>query len=117
MKIDVTEILKTPGAGMPFEVEGEVCSLDETGGSQAIGTFVVRGVATSIGVGVYVDAHAGGTVELCCSRCLGSFTKKLALDCEAEFLENPDERLVEEDRHEVEVLPLASGVSGFSEIV
>jgi uncharacterized protein len=117
MKIDVTEILKTPGAGMPFEADGDVSNPDETGESSAVGRFVVRGVATSIGVGVYVDAHAEGLVELTCSRCLGSFTKKLELDCEAEFVENPKERLDEEDRHEVEVFPLKSGVCDLSEMV
>jgi len=116
MKIDVTEILKTPGAGMSFEVEGDVRSPEEPEGSQVMGAFVVRGVATSIGIGVYVDAHATGTVELTCSRCLGSFTKKMELDSEAEFFENPDERL-NEDPQEVEVFPLKNGVCDLSEMV
>ena len=101
---------------MPFEADGDVSNRTKRA-SLRVGRFVVRGVATSIGVGVYVDAHAEGLVELTCSRCLGSFTKKLELDCEAEFVENPKERLDEEDRHEVEVFPLKSGVCDLSEMV
>jgi uncharacterized metal-binding protein YceD (DUF177 family) len=116
MKIDVTEILKTPGAGMSFEVEGDVCAPQGPGESHGAGVFAVRGVATSIGIGVYVDAHAKGSVELICSRCLGSFTKKMELHCEAEFLENPDERL-KEDPQEVGVFPLRNGVCDLGEMV
>lgn len=83
---------------------------------QVAGGFAVRGVATSIGDGVYVDAHAEGTVKLTCSRCLGSFAKKMGLDCEAKFMENPEDRS-REDRDEIEVFSLENGVCDLSEMV
>ncbi|HHY76547.1 MAG TPA: DUF177 domain-containing protein [Firmicutes bacterium] len=116
MKIDVTEILKTPGEGMSFQVGGEVPIPETMDGAQAVGSFVVRGVATSTGLGVYVDAHAVGTVELTCSRCLGSFTKEMELDCEAEFVEDPDGRPQEEEP-EVSVFALEGGVCDLGEMV
>ncbi len=116
MKIDVTEILKTPGAGMPFEVEGEIMLADPEDEGEGPGVFAVRGVATSIGDGVYVDAHAKGTVELVCSRCLSTFTKQVDLDCEAKFVENPQDRS-HEDQDEVEIFPMENGVCDLGEMV
>jgi uncharacterized protein len=103
LKIDVSEILKVPGASIPFEVEGDLGKDESAGLFEASGPFSARGVATSIGDGVYVEAHAEGKVNLVCSRCLVPFTKTVALNCEGKFVEDAQSH---ETDDEVEVFPL-----------
>lgn len=116
MKIDVSEILKVPGASIPFDAEGEVGVLDSAAAFEAAGPFVARGVATSIGDGVYVDAHARGSVKMVCSRCLAPFTKSLTLSCEGKFVEDPGTKGEKED-DEVEVFPLENGFCDLGEMI
>lgn len=115
MKLDVSQILKVPGASIPFEVAGEVGGLDSAGDSQADGPFHARGVATSIGDGVYIDARAKGSVRMVCSRCLMPFVKAVSLNCEGKFVEDPENRKEKDD--EVEVFPLEGESCDLSEMV
>lgn len=113
MKVDVSEILKVPGASISFEVRGELGEVDSEGGLRADGPFVARGVATSIGDGVYVEAHANGNVTMLCSRCLTRFSKAVNVSCEGKFVENPQVR--EDD--EVGVYPLEGEFCDLAEMV
>lgn len=88
MKIDVSEILKQPGASISFHDRGSVAATgDEEYRLEIDDPVDVRGVATSIGEGVYVEANVKGRVKLVCSRCLNPFRKPFDLNCEARFVE------------------------------
>ena len=82
MKIDVSEIIEQPGASIPFFETGSI-ELDADGKNDisAPDPFTVKGVATSTGEGVYVQANVTGTVRLACSRCLADFDMPIEFDC------------------------------------
>mgnify|MGYP005843201669 CR=1 FL=1 len=117
MDIDVSLILKKPGASMSFDVTGVVEDLDVPGGATpSSGPFSVKGVATSIGSGVYVEANATGSVKLICSRCLSPFDLKMDLSCEAKFV--PEAQAAAEARDEdVEVFALSDSRCDLDEML
>ena len=117
MKIDVSLILKKPGASMSFDVSGEVRDLDIPGGAVSVsGPFSVKGVATSLGEGVYVEANAKGSVRLTCSRCLSPFDLNMELSCEAKFV--PETEAVQGERDdELEVFMLHDSTCDLDEML
>jgi len=108
LKIDVSEILKEPGVSLPFDIKGTLPDLTFDGGAAEVaGPLTVRGVATSLGDGVYVEANARGTVRLTCSRCLQSFEMPIDLSCEGRFTAGAvQEKDGEDDEDYVETFPL-----------
>ena len=117
MKLDVSLILKEPGASMPFSVTGEIGGLDVPGGASSVsGPFAVKGVATALGNGVYVEANAKGSVKLVCSRCLTTFDRALDLSCEAKFV--PEIGAAPEDREEeIDIFPLTDSICDLDEMI
>ncbi|MGI6620336.1 MAG: YceD family protein [Bacillota bacterium] len=109
MKIDVSEIIEQPGASIPFFETGSI-ELDADGKNDisAPDPFTVKGVATSTGEGVYVQANVTGTVRLACSRCLADFDMPIEFDCEGRFVDDPDAREYE-DEDDVETYALFDG--------
>ncbi len=103
MRIDVTSILNQPGSSLPFDLLEEVKAPDD--GLTIVGPVLAKGVATSLGKEVYVQAHITGSTELTCSRCLATFTKRFDVDCEGRFTELGTEEEEKED-DVVEVFPL-----------
>jgi len=88
VKIDVSSILKDPGESLPFEEQGTLDLFPEREfAPELAGPVLARGVATSLGGGVYVQANIKGTVNLVCSRCLSPFKKSFNLNSEGKFLE------------------------------
>jgi len=88
---------------MPFDLVEEIKAPDDD--LKIIGPVTVRGVATSLGKEIYVQAHVTGSTELICSRCLTPFTKPFDVDCEGKFTESGTEQ-EESEEDAVEVFPL-----------
>lgn len=89
MRIDVADILHEPGASFSFDLTGsehELSGLDI--GGQVQKGVRVRGIATSLGNGVYVEANVVGSLKLQCSRCLTHFIHPFNINCEARFMES-----------------------------
>ncbi len=117
MIIDVSPILKEPGASLPFDLKGKVGELDAEGGTaEIVGPLTVRGVATSLGDGIYVEANVRGSVSLLCSRCLAPFEKPIDLSVEGRFEENA-EAGADEEEEEVEVFPLEGTSCDLDEMI
>lgn len=119
MKIDVSEILKEPGVSLPFDIKGTVADLTFDGGSvEVTGPLTVRGVATSLGDGIYVEANVRGTVRLVCSRCLQTFEMPIDLSCEGKFTSDAvQEKDGEDDEDYVETFPLDGTSCDLSEML
>lgn len=117
MKIDVAPILKEPGASLQFNVKGNAVAREGFGGeAEVAGPLQVRGVATSLGDGVYVEASVRGSMKLVCSRCLTPFEKPLDLSCEGKFVEDPAESEAG-DEDEVDVFPLEGTFCDLDEMI
>lgn len=119
MKIDVSEIIGEPGASISFAVTGAVeLGADGQDDIEALAPFEVKGVATSTGEGVYVQANVKGTVRLTCSRCLADFEMPIEFSCEAGFVDSPvSQEGGEEDDDDVETYPLSNGYCILDELV
>lgn len=115
MKIDVAEILKEPGASVSFDTAGEL----SYEGLKTVGPVRVRGVATSTGDGIYVEAHASGKVSLVCSRCLAEFVRDFSVSCEGKFTATPREEFAEdeEEGQNIEEFQLEGTVCSLDEMV
>lgn len=107
MKVDVSSIMKHPGETLPFELAGKLDAQELDDVLETVSPLMVRGVATSIGNGVYVQANVKGTIDLICSRCLSPFRKNLNLNCEAKYVDEAaeDEEKTSDDE-DVETYPL-----------
>lgn len=117
MRIDVSLILDAPGRSMPFDQKGHVGDVGVPGeGDLLLGPQHARGVVTSIGGGVYVEANVKGSVRLTCSRCLSPFDKDLEIACEGKFMEDPG-RMNKDDEDDVEVFPLEGTYCNLDEMV
>lgn len=102
---------------MPFDLRGSIGELEIPGGAAELaGPLTAKGVATSIGDGVYVEANVRGSVRLTCSRCLSPFQKALDLSCEAKFVEKSDAAPAAEEE-EVEVFALHGKLCDLDEMV
>lgn len=117
MKIDVAPILKEPGASLQFNVKGSVGGpVGLTGETDLSGPLQVRGVATSLGDDVYVEASVRGSVRLTCSRCLAPFEKPIDLSCEGKFVEDA-EAPGAEGENEVDVFSLEGTFCDLDEMI
>lgn len=117
LKIDVTEIIDQPGASISFSETGRI-ALGE--GNEDIATpapFTVKGVATSTGEGIYVQANIRGTVGLTCSRCLREFEMPIEFDCEGRFVEDPEELELNDDEDDVETFAMTDGYCVLDDLV
>lgn len=119
MKVDVSAILKEPGVSLPFDVKGTVGKLAVDGGAAEVsGPLTVRGVVTSLGNGVYVEANVRGAVALTCSRCLSPFERPVDLSCEGKFTGDVLEKAHgDEDEDEVEIFPLEGTSCDLDEMI
>lgn len=121
MKINVSEILKVPGASTPFDAQGCVEPFKNVDFPlELCGPVIVRGVATSIGDGIYVQANVKGTVKLVCSRCLSPFNREFDLNCEARFVEQERSlsgRVDREDEDDVETFFLEGSQCDLDEMI
>jgi len=117
LKLDVSLILKEPGASLPFDMKGVAGELDFRGGAARLsGPLTVRGVATSLGDGVYLEANVRGSIELTCSRCLSQFERFVDLSCEGKFVPNAGQP-EPEGENEVEVFPLEGTCCDLDEMI
>ena len=117
MKIDVSLILKEPGESFSFDMKGTVGELTVAGGSAEIpGPLTVRGVVTSLGDGVYVQASVRASVTLLCSRCLSSFERPVDLSCEGKFTGDVLAK-ESEDEEDVETFPLEGTFCHLDEMI
>jgi uncharacterized protein len=117
VKIDVSLILKEPGASLPFDAKGMISGLTVDGGvAEVREPLTVRGVTTSLGNGVYVEANVRGSVELQCSRCLSTFERPIDLSCEGKFTGDVLDK-EPEDEDEVEVFPLEGTYCDLDEMI
>lgn len=108
LKIDVSDIIDQPGASISFS---ETSRVDLGEGNEDIATpepFTVRGIATSTGEGIYVQANVRGTVGITCSRCLTGFEMPVEFDCEGRFVHDPDAGEYDEE-DDVELFALVDG--------
>lgn len=118
MKVDVSAILKEPGVSLPFDVEGTAGDLAVPGGAVVSGPLTARGVVTSLGDGVYVEANVRGAMTMTCSRCLCAFDRPIDLSCEGKFTGDvPDKGNEKEDEDEVEVFPLEGTFCDLDEMI
>ncbi len=117
MKVDVSSILKEPGASLPFDLVGRPGELNAAGGAVEVsGPLTARGVATSLGDAVYVEANVRGSVNLVCSRCLSPFERPIDLSCEGKFVKRPGAPESEE-QDEVEVFALEGAFCDLDEMI
>lgn len=112
MKVDVTSILNQPGASMAFELSGAILPVDDD--IKIEDPVKVRGVATSLGKDVYIQAHAKGAVELTCSRCLTAFVHPFHVDCETNFGEPGTASFSKED---VDFYPLDGSICHLDDMI
>ncbi len=106
MKINVSDIIEEPGISVSFSETGPVEPFGEDTQDIVLRTpFSVKGVATSTGEGVYVQANVRGNGKLTCSRCLTSFDMEFQFDCEGRFVEDP-ERISPNDENDIETFAL-----------
>jgi uncharacterized protein len=116
LKVDVSPILKEPGASLPFDLKGRLGETDLPGGPVEVpGPLTARGVATSLGDAVYIEANVRGSMELTCSRCLMPFERPIDLSCEGKFVKDASVESREED--EVEVFPLEGTYCDLDEMI
>jgi uncharacterized protein len=117
LKIDVSDIIDEPGTSIAFSETGHIDLYGD--GSDLIATqapFTVKGVATSTGEGIYVQANVRGTVGLTCSRCLADFDMPIEFDCEGRFVQDPDMHEYE-DEDDIETFAMDGGYCVLDDMV
>lgn len=118
MRIDVAAILKEPGESLPFDITGNFEGLTIDGGAALLrGPLTVRGVVTSVGDGVYIEANVRGAVTLTCSRCLTEFERPVDFSCEGRFGGHARDEEEDLDEDEVEVFPLDGTFCDLGEMI
>lgn len=116
MRVDVSPILKEPGASIPFDLKGRPGEINLPDGAVEVSVpLTARGVATSLGDSVYVEANVRGSLTLMCSRCLSPFERPIDLSCEGKFVKDPSSPESQED--EVEVFPLEGACCDLDEMI
>ncbi len=118
MRIDVSSIIKKPGASVSFCEQGTIEPLEEDGGNlEFSGPVAVKGVATSTGDGVYVQANAQGAVRLVCSRCLSEYDHHFDFNCEGNFSKDSASSVSDEGEEDIEVFPLEGDFCSLDEMI
>jgi uncharacterized protein len=117
LNIDVSRIIKQPGASVSFCERGFVEPLDaDVETIQLSGPVTLKGVATSTGEGIYVQANAKGTIRLVCSRCLSMYDHRFAFNCEGRFDKDPIST-ISDDENAIEVFPLEGDSCSLDEMI
>lgn len=118
MRIDVSSIIKQPGASVSFCERGAIEPFEEDDENlQFSGPVTVKGVATSTGDGVYVQANAQGAVRLVCSRCLSEYDHRFNFNCEGNFDKDPALSVSDDDEKDIEVFPLEGDFCSLDEMI
>lgn len=79
MRLDLRDIIHTPGASLPFEFQMDLSDLEFYGSRPFDGPVTVRGTVRNMAGALMLECEAKSLLQLTCDRCLKEFSKEWTL--------------------------------------